>query len=363
MVAQRRSTLEQPTRSLSYRVDIARWPTFAGAQTRNPLRQSETIALEDLTGTIDRTCLRGKGANLGQRRFGFARSRSTDEVRERAGHSSGLAPVPPHPECKAIEKEGGSKRQPGVCESHDLPVPVSAAVKRPSMTRGMHTTSRFEGQRLGYSRHDAPGFRPDMRSIKMATKKATSPSARTVKAPRVAKATEPKSPGNFTVPGMARTDGIRVAGILQERLGALIDLGLTLKHVHWNVVGATFIGVHTMLDPQVDGVAAMVDATAERIATLGSSPNGLPGNLVSSRSWDDYPLQRGLVPEHLGALDRVYVGVIDDHRKAVESVSDLDPITEDLLIGQSGILEQYHWFVRAHLESASGQLHSNGVGR
>ena len=200
----------------------------------------------------------------------------------------------------------------------------------------------------------------------MATKKQTTPPVRAKQANKEAKstkATKTGEAGNFTVPGMARADGVKVAAILQERLGALLDLGLTLKHVHWNVVGPTFIGVHLMLDPQVDGVAAMIDATAERIATLGTSPNGLPGNLVRTRSWDDYALQRALVPEHLGALDSVYVGVIDDHRKAIEAVSDSDPITEDLLIGQAGILEQYHWFVRAHLESSSGQLRTEGASR
>ncbi len=190
----------------------------------------------------------------------------------------------------------------------------------------------------------------------MAAKKQTKPPVPLEKATKAIA----KSAGNFTVPGMARAQGAEVAGVLQERLCALIDLGLTLKHVHWNVVGPTFIGVHMMLDPQVDGVAAMIDATAERIATLGSSPNGLAGNMVRTRTWEDYPLQRALVPEHLVALDTVYVGVIDDHRKAIESVSDFDPITEDLLIGQSGILEQYHWFVRAHLESSSGQLRTEG---
>ncbi len=192
----------------------------------------------------------------------------------------------------------------------------------------------------------------------MAAKKKTTPAVRITKTAKTAEASPVTkgAAGNFTVPGMARADGAKVAAVLQERLGALLDLGLTLKHVHWNVVGPTFIGVHTMLDPQVDGVAAMIDATAERIATLGTSPNGLPGNLVRTRSWDDYPLQRALVPEHLGALDSVYVGLIEDHRKAIEAVSDADPITEDLLIGQAGTLEQYHWFVRAHLESSSGQL-------
>ena len=87
-------------------------------------------------------------------------------------------------------------------------------------------------------------------------------------------------PPNFTVPGMTRDDAVKVIDHLQGRLVTLIDLQLTLKHIHWNVVGPAFIGVHEMLDPQVDAVRAMVDETAERIATLGGEPNGLPGNLV-----------------------------------------------------------------------------------
>ena len=34
---------------------------------------------------------------------------------------------------------------------------------------------------------------------------------------------------------------------LEKRLVALLDLQLTLKHIHWNVVGPNFIGVHEML--------------------------------------------------------------------------------------------------------------------
>ena len=173
---------------------------------------------------------------------------------------------------------------------------------------------------------------------------------------------KPKKSGThgFTVPGMKPDDGAAVAEMLQDRLVTLIDLSLTLKHVHWNVVGPSFIGVHQMLDPQVAGVALMIDETAERMATLGTSPNGLPGNLVSRRSWDDYALGRDIVPAHLGALDLVYTGVIEAHRAAIAEVSDTDPVTEDMLIKQAGELEQYHWFVRAHLESAGGVLSTSG---
>ncbi|MEJ7742037.1 MAG: ferritin-like domain-containing protein [Nocardioidaceae bacterium] len=58
--------------------------------------------------------------------------------------------------------------------------------------------------------------------------------------------------GTYTVPGLSLKEGHQVAAALQDRLHALNDLQLTLKHAHWNVVGRSFIGVHEMLDPQID---------------------------------------------------------------------------------------------------------------
>jgi starvation-inducible DNA-binding protein len=175
---------------------------------------------------------------------------------------------------------------------------------------------------------------------------------------RARKATAPAANGSvaYTVPGVEKKDAVDVIATLQGRLNALNDLALTLKHIHWNVVGPHFIAVHEMLDPQVDAVRLMVDTTAERIATLGGSPIGTPGALVAARSWDDYSLARADTQEHLGALDLVYDGVIADHREAIESTDEPDPVTQDMLIAQSAQLEQFQWFVRAHLEGASGRL-------
>lgn len=173
--------------------------------------------------------------------------------------------------------------------------------------------------------------------------------------------TTSKKHPTFTVPGLNEAEGEKVAGILQERLHALNDLALTLKHAHWNVVGPHFIAVHEMIDPQVDEVRAMIDETAERIATLGVSPTGTPGALVAARSWDDYSLGRATTDEHLGALDLVYEQLTADHRKAQAAVSEIDPVTEDMVIGQSRQLELFHWFIRAHLESAGGSLSTAGT--
>jgi starvation-inducible DNA-binding protein len=159
---------------------------------------------------------------------------------------------------------------------------------------------------------------------------------------------------------MSVKDGATVIDVLQGRLASLVDLALTLKHIHWNVVGPSFIGVHTMLDPQYAGVQLMIDTTAERIATLGGVPSGLPGNIVSNRTWDDYDLGRADAQAHLAALDIVYRGIIEAHRQAIDATEKPDPVTQDMLIGQTGELEQYHWFVRSHLTDYAGGVSNAG---
>ena len=165
----------------------------------------------------------------------------------------------------------------------------------------------------------------------------------------------------YSLPGLSQEDCAALAEVLQERLSALNDLHLTLKHVHWNVVGPNFIAVHEMLDPQVELVRGYADEVAERIAALGGSPKGTVGAINRDRSWDDYSLDRDTAPAHLAALDLVYGGVIASHRNAVEEAGELDPVTEDLLVSQVGELEKFQWFIRAHLENTGGHLVHDGA--
>ncbi len=164
----------------------------------------------------------------------------------------------------------------------------------------------------------------------------------------------------YTVPGMTDKEGAQVAELLQKQLSRYNDLHLTLKHIHWNVVGPNFIGVHEMIDPQVELVRGYADEVAERIATLGGSPKGTPGAIVNDRTWDDYSLERDTVQAHLAALDLVYDGIIEDTRKNIEETEEPDPVTNDMLIGHAAELEKFQWFVRAHLENAGGELKHDG---
>ncbi len=167
---------------------------------------------------------------------------------------------------------------------------------------------------------------------------------------------------SYTTPGLTTEQSTRAIELLQYRLAAYNDLHLTLKHVHWNVVGPNFIAVHEMIDPQVELVRGFADSVAERIATMGGSPGGTTGDIAKIRDWDDYDLRRDTVAAHLGALDLVYRGVVTSNRDAIKETEELDPITQDMLIAQTGELEKFQWFVRAHLENAAGELSTTGSG-
>lgn len=161
--------------------------------------------------------------------------------------------------------------------------------------------------------------------------------------------------------GMTTGDAGEVTEILQSRLADLVDLSLTLKHVHWNVVGFGFIGIHKLMDEQTEAVRALIDEIAERITTLGAVAAGLPSQVVAGRSSDgDYALGRGPVMAHLGALDKVYERVISQHRDAISAVEQKDSVSEDLLISQTATLDLHHWFVRAHLSDTEGNLATVG---
>ncbi|MEB3980627.1 DNA starvation/stationary phase protection protein Dps [Mycobacterium sp. 663a-19] len=165
----------------------------------------------------------------------------------------------------------------------------------------------------------------------------------------------------FTIPGLTDKQAARLTELLQKQLSTYNDLHLTLKHIHWNVVGPNFIGVHEMIDPQVEAVRGFADDVAERIAALGASPQGTPAAIIRDRSWDDYSVGRDTVQAHLAALDLVYTGVIEDIRQAIDDTDDIDRVTQDLLIDQAQNLEKFQWFVRAHLESAGGKLTHEGT--
>ncbi|MFC5670767.1 Dps family protein [Streptomyces incanus] len=147
-----------------------------------------------------------------------------------------------------------------------------------------------------------------------------------------------------TLPDEAR----RVAGkALQETLVDLLGLSLIGKQAHWNVVGPRFRSVHLQLDEVVSTARTQADTVAERAATLGVPPDGLPETIakvfalpVPEEGWlRDADVVR-LMAEALGtAIVRL--------RERVDATEKADPVTQDLLISVTAELEKQRWMFEA----------------
>lgn len=161
---------------------------------------------------------------------------------------------------------------------------------------------------------------------------------------------------NFTIPGIDAGDAKKLVDLLQERLSDYNDLHLILKHAHWNVHGENFIGIHEMIDPQVDEVRAFADEVAERIASLGGTPIGTPGGHAEGRTPLQYDVNSGTTLEHLHALNDLYTEVITKVRESIAETDDLDLVTQDMLIAEAASLEKFQWFVREHIVNKEGNL-------
>ena len=74
----------------------------------------------------------------------------------------------------------------------------------------------------------------------------------------------------------------------------------------------------------------------------------------------DLAAQRAIDHGQARYRENQYDGVIADHRNAIEEAGKLDPVTEDILTGQTGDLEQFQWFLRSFLTNAAGELSTAG---
>lgn len=139
----------------------------------------------------------------------------------------------------------------------------------------------------------------------------------------------------------------KVTDLLQHNLTNLIDLALLLKQAHWNVFGSNFRSVHVHLDEIIATVRDASDEVAERIATLGVAADGRSRTIADATELGTYPDGFVDVASTVTHVADAIKSAIDGLRKAIDKLGDLDPITEDMLIGISAPLEKHLWMVQA----------------
>jgi len=135
--------------------------------------------------------------------------------------------------------------------------------------------------------------------------------------------------------------------VLQPVLTDLIAHSLTVKQLHWNVVGKHFRSIHLHLDEIYAETLDAIDLVAERMSATGHSPDGTVGGVSKNTELEDVPtgfLKDDDVLLYASERTRELIGLI---RSRMASIEDIDTVTADLLHGVVATLEKQHWMIQA----------------
>jgi len=136
---------------------------------------------------------------------------------------------------------------------------------------------------------------------------------------------------------------------LQHNLIGLVDLALSLKQAHWNVVGKDFRSIHLQLDEIIETVRESSDEVAERIVTIGVAADGRSATVAKNSFLPDFSKEFTSVEATVEMVADSLAKSIEELRKSIEVLGDLDPISEDLVVGVSAGLEKHLWMVQSRL--------------
>ena len=142
-------------------------------------------------------------------------------------------------------------------------------------------------------------------------------------------------------------ENLDLAQALDQTLTDLINLGLVAKQAHWNVVGASFHALHTLLDDLADAAREEGDRVAERSITLGRHPDGRADTVLAANPLPT--LEAGPIDStEVIAAFRQILEIVTTRLFAAINAAECDPVTQDVFIGAAGRLEKLAWMMRAH---------------
>jgi starvation-inducible DNA-binding protein len=146
---------------------------------------------------------------------------------------------------------------------------------------------------------------------------------------------------------LEEADRLTAGAILQATLTDLIDLSLSGKQAHWNVVGPHFRSVHLHLDELVDIARQYVDDVAERAAAIGVSPNGKARTVAETSGLPEFPNNWVSDVDTITAMVATLGALIKRMRTRIDETDKADLVTQELLIEITQQLEKQYWMWQA----------------
>ncbi|MQA10929.1 MAG: DNA starvation/stationary phase protection protein [Pseudonocardiaceae bacterium] len=146
---------------------------------------------------------------------------------------------------------------------------------------------------------------------------------------------------------LSEADRKNAGNVLQATLVDLVDLSLTAKQAHWNVVGGHFVSVHTQLDELTATARNYADQVAERANAIGVSPNGKARTVAESSGIPEFPDNWQTDTDVIAAIAAILEALVQRLRARIDETDKSDLVTQDLLIEISKELEKAHWMWQA----------------
>ena len=130
---------------------------------------------------------------------------------------------------------------------------------------------------------------------------------------------------------------------LQSFLIELTDLALTGKQAHWNLQGAHFLTRHEQLDTLVNDARLWSDEVAERIVAIGAPADGRVATVAEATPLAGFPAGFVADDKVVGLLVDRLDTIIGRTNERIHALGEIDPVSQDLVIGIQRDLEKYRW--------------------
>lgn len=140
-----------------------------------------------------------------------------------------------------------------------------------------------------------------------------------------------------------------------KALNQILADSLTLRDMykkhHWQVSGATFIGLHELFDKHFEAQVELVDDLAERVQMLGGISIAMGADSAERTRIERAPIGRETPPVQLSRLVAAHEVILVEARKAARKAEQLgDDGTADMLVGDIVRTNELQaWFLSEHL--------------
>ncbi len=137
--------------------------------------------------------------------------------------------------------------------------------------------------------------------------------------------------------------------MLNGMVATTLDLAMQTKLAHWNTRGPSFIARHELFDEANRTLRELMDRLAERAGVLGGYARGGVRFAASESELPDYDHDATTGEDHIRTVIARFALFAGSLRRGIERAGELDPATEDLLIGALRDIELMMWKLESHL--------------